>query len=108
MHLRLVPQVGQGDEAQPSAHALHPRALVVAGNGARCDGSDVRVALLDKCQQGGQILHLIALGVLVHEALCLEFGVCWGGGSGCQLVDGRLDASGVCACVGAGAAKHTA
>jgi hypothetical protein len=40
------------------------------GNCARGDGRHFWVCLLDKGQEAVQILHLISLGVLVHQALC--------------------------------------
>lgn len=67
--LRLVPQVGQGDEAQAGTHALHTRALVVRGDGPRGHRGNVWVRLLDKGQQAVQVLHLIPRRILVHQPL---------------------------------------
>ena len=55
---RMVLQAGPGQTCRRTR-----------GDGSRADSCDARVALLDVGQQAVQVLHLISLGVLVHQPL---------------------------------------
>ena len=73
---------------QPREYQWHRHHRRTRSDGTRGDSGDLGVAELHKGQQGSQVLHLVALSVLVYEAL-QQAGTDAGGGAGAGRGEGR-------------------